>query len=247
MSSGALPVLNPRFTRGSTVEQLAPGHWRLSLPAGQKGYRLAQLDDYAGLPRRAFHTRRPAVLSLRARLSAAGLPGTWGFGFWNDPFSAGFGAGGGGLNLGANGGRVRIQRRLRTGRRRAAVLRRGAILDGGYGLPGQGIGLDCRAKREAAGHRKNPRRFCFSGALGHSPFKPEILLLEQRAGGVGNHPPGLPGAALQSANHPICSSPATMASSERDRSRLRRMPVSSATVTRSARCSCEAAAHRKRR
>lgn len=33
-------------------------------------------------------------LDLRARVSAPDLPGTWGFGFWNDPFSASFGIGG---------------------------------------------------------------------------------------------------------------------------------------------------------
>ncbi|HMD88810.1 MAG TPA: hypothetical protein VKF38_06580, partial [Anaerolineaceae bacterium] len=36
----------------------------------------------------------PLNLSLRARLSAPGLPGTWGFGFWNDPFNASLGIGG---------------------------------------------------------------------------------------------------------------------------------------------------------
>lgn len=34
------------------------------------------------------------TLSLRARASAASLPGTWGFGLWNDPFGLGLGFGG---------------------------------------------------------------------------------------------------------------------------------------------------------
>ncbi len=35
------------------------------------------------------------MLELRARVSAADLPGTWGFGLWNDPFAASLGMGGG--------------------------------------------------------------------------------------------------------------------------------------------------------
>ena len=69
--------------------------WRLEIPAGGGGtYRLAQLDDYSALPRRHFGHAPPWTLSLRARVSVADLPGTWGFGLWNDPFgfSLGFGA-----------------------------------------------------------------------------------------------------------------------------------------------------------
>src|SRR2546427_795796 len=41
------PELRPRTTRGAQVETIAPGHWRLTIPAGPAGrYRLAQLDDY---------------------------------------------------------------------------------------------------------------------------------------------------------------------------------------------------------
>jgi len=69
---------------------------RLSLPPGDgRSYRLAQLDDYTRLPRKDFRWQPPARLSLRARVSAPDLPGTWGFGWWNDPFSAGLGLGGG--------------------------------------------------------------------------------------------------------------------------------------------------------
>jgi hypothetical protein len=36
----------------------------------------------------------PTTLSLEARTSKSHLPGTWGFGLWNDPFSVSFGLGG---------------------------------------------------------------------------------------------------------------------------------------------------------
>ena len=87
--------LHPSFTSGAEVLASGPGAWRLSIPAGVKGaYRLAQVDDTFGLARRAFHWRAPFTLELRARVSTADLPGTWGFGLWNDPFSAGLGVGG---------------------------------------------------------------------------------------------------------------------------------------------------------
>lgn len=89
------PELEGRASAGAEVALLAPGHWRLSIPSGPAGqYRLAQLDDYTRLPRAALRWRPPLCLSLRARTSGAGLPGTWGFGLWNDPFSARFGLGG---------------------------------------------------------------------------------------------------------------------------------------------------------
>ncbi len=69
--------------------------WRLSIPAGAgNAYRLAQLDDYLRLPRRRFPWHAPIGLSLNARLSAPDLPGTWGFGLWNDPFGFSIGFGG---------------------------------------------------------------------------------------------------------------------------------------------------------
>ncbi len=78
--------LKPRRTPGAAVTRTENG-WRLDLPAGARGaYRLAQLDDYTALSRRHFPHTPPSALSLRARVSAANLPGTWGFGLWNDPF-----------------------------------------------------------------------------------------------------------------------------------------------------------------
>jgi hypothetical protein len=68
----------------------------LELPAGPSGkYRLAQLDDYTGLSRRNFTCHPPLTFSLNARASAGEIPGTWGFGLWNDPFSLSLGLGGG--------------------------------------------------------------------------------------------------------------------------------------------------------
>ena len=79
--------LSPNLTPLSRVVEIERGVWRLELPAGPPGhYRLAQLDDYTALPRRAFTWHAPVSLTLRARASAQVIPGTWGFGFWNDPF-----------------------------------------------------------------------------------------------------------------------------------------------------------------
>jgi hypothetical protein len=64
------------------------GHWHLEIPAHTThSYRLAQLDDHGGLPRERFAWKPPISLNLQARVSGENLPGTWGFGFWNDPFS----------------------------------------------------------------------------------------------------------------------------------------------------------------
>ena len=61
---------------------------RLSLPKTDKSiYSDAQLDNYAGLPRRLFPQRPPVYLSLRARFSSENILGTAGFGFWNHPFA----------------------------------------------------------------------------------------------------------------------------------------------------------------
>ncbi|HEY3310053.1 MAG TPA: hypothetical protein VGK00_00300 [Anaerolineales bacterium] len=80
-------MLRAHATRGAIVEQTAAG-WRLQIPGGAGGqYRLAQLDNYAGLKRKLFPNYYPAELNLACRASASELPGTWGFGFWNDPFA----------------------------------------------------------------------------------------------------------------------------------------------------------------
>jgi hypothetical protein len=81
---------------GGTVESPVDGGQRLSIPSGPAGeYRLAQLDDTQNRSRREFNWQSPCTLELQARVSAADLPGTWGFGLWNDPFTASLIMGGG--------------------------------------------------------------------------------------------------------------------------------------------------------
>ncbi len=104
-----IPTLHPRYSGGGKVQKVKENSWRLEIPAGPGGrYRWAQLDDYLRLRREAFlwrpgggsAARNSAMrLEVRARVSAAILPGTWGFGLWNDPFSAGTGLGGTTLRL----------------------------------------------------------------------------------------------------------------------------------------------------
>lgn len=87
--------LFPRLTRGGKLDQTGPLAWHMEIPAGPAGrYRWAQLDDYVHSSRPEFANQQPMTLALRARVSARDLPGTWGFGLWNDPFSAGLGIGG---------------------------------------------------------------------------------------------------------------------------------------------------------
>ncbi len=61
---------------------------RLLLPSGVEGYADAQIDDYGGLRRRAYHWWPGTQLELRARFShpLGEIAGTAGFGFWNAPF-----------------------------------------------------------------------------------------------------------------------------------------------------------------
>ena len=73
---------------------------KLRIDAGPAGlYRLAQMDDYSRLPRGKLLYRPPVSLTLEARVSDRSLPGTWGFGFWNDPFALGMGIRGSGVRL----------------------------------------------------------------------------------------------------------------------------------------------------
>ena len=59
-----------------------------------KSYADAQLDDTQNIPRSRLPWRPPLRLSLRARTSIPDPLGTFGFGFWNDPFSLSLGMGG---------------------------------------------------------------------------------------------------------------------------------------------------------
>lgn len=73
---------------GSCIESTGSS-WRfVNEPADGSRYTNAQVDDYTGLPRRAFRWQAPLTLTVRARFShpVGELRGTAGFGFWNDPF-----------------------------------------------------------------------------------------------------------------------------------------------------------------
>jgi len=95
-----LSNLKPRCTAGALSDRTEHHHWRLQIPAGPAGiYRLAQLDDYRRISRKAFPHTPPIRLFVEARASASVLPGTWGFGFWNDPFGIGLPGKGGGLRF----------------------------------------------------------------------------------------------------------------------------------------------------
>ena len=98
MSIGKL--LKPKYTQGAKVEEISEGHFRFSIPGGAAGaYRLAQLDDYSQSKRSQLPWHSPSSLKIKARVSDNDLPGTWGFGFWNDPFTASLGLGGMGRRL----------------------------------------------------------------------------------------------------------------------------------------------------
>ncbi len=95
----AYTKLNPHHTPDARVEEISSGNhgeaYRLSIPAGPADkYRVAQLDDYTQTPRGRFPLRPPLSLSLSARASSDSIPGTWGFGLWNDPFGLSLGFGG---------------------------------------------------------------------------------------------------------------------------------------------------------
>ncbi|HET6821980.1 MAG TPA: hypothetical protein VFH34_04985 [Anaerolineales bacterium] len=95
----AYTKLIPRFTSDAQVEEISQENrlkaYRLSIPAGTSDtYRLAQLDDYAKISRSRFPLRYHIQLSLSARASSGAIPGTWGFGLWNDPFGLSLGFGG---------------------------------------------------------------------------------------------------------------------------------------------------------
>lgn len=85
--------LKARTTPEASITKTEKGYL-MKIPAGDSSaYRFAQIDDYFGLPRKKF-PHHALTLSLRARTSNSAIPGTWGFGLWNDPFgmSLGFGA-----------------------------------------------------------------------------------------------------------------------------------------------------------
>lgn len=100
MSTDLKPQLKIQQTQGAEVHpRISVGSlgqtWHLEIPPGLQGsYQLAQLDDYSQLQREFFPWHAPLNLRLRARVSTPEIPGTWGFGLWNDPFSLSLGLGG---------------------------------------------------------------------------------------------------------------------------------------------------------
>jgi len=87
--------LDPYKTNGALIERTEPDFVSLTIPQGGNGeYRWAQLDDYHKVSRRNFPWQSPLKISLQARCSIQEHAGTWGFGLWNDPFSASLGLGG---------------------------------------------------------------------------------------------------------------------------------------------------------
>ena len=90
--NGGMPVnLMEHVQEGGRVQRDGESAWHLEIPEGNAGrYRLAQLDDYTGLVRSAFPWIAPLKLRLTARASSRAIPGTWGFGLWNDPFGTVF-------------------------------------------------------------------------------------------------------------------------------------------------------------
>jgi len=89
------PDLISRSTSGSIAEGNSDGHLIMTISGGRKGkYRWAQFDDYLHRLRRNFEWRPPCRLSLMARCNNPSHAGTWGFGFWNDPFNTNLGISG---------------------------------------------------------------------------------------------------------------------------------------------------------
>lgn len=100
VDSSYLSHLNSKATAGASVTEMGSGVWRLSLPSGPAGpYRLAQMDDYLDQPRSKFPWQVPLRVSLWMRASGSSIPGTWGLGFWNDPFDINLGLGGASRHL----------------------------------------------------------------------------------------------------------------------------------------------------
>jgi len=130
----AYTQLKPRFTPFARVDEISSdsSHYRLTIPSGKAdSYRLAQLDDYTQISRRSgFPLRFPLTLSLSARTSSDFIPGTWGFGLWNDPFGLSLGLGGSPFRLPALPNAVWF-----FGASKENYLSFGGRVDGGVSIP----------------------------------------------------------------------------------------------------------------
>jgi len=85
-----LQSTRPYRAGAGNVQQSCDG-CLLSLPPIPQGYADAQIDDTHGLPRQCFRWTPPLRLAVRARVEPDSPAGTWGFGFWNDPFAVSLG------------------------------------------------------------------------------------------------------------------------------------------------------------
>ena len=84
-----------RNTQDSVADVTSEGHLIMTIPGGRKGkYRWSQFDDYLHRLRRDFEWQSPCRLTLLARCNNPLHGGTWGFGFWNDPFNTNLGISG---------------------------------------------------------------------------------------------------------------------------------------------------------
>ena len=87
--------LGPHQVNSGKVSRKDGDGYQLGLEKSTKNkYSLAQIDDYLDLLRYKFPHKPPVKMTLEARLSNRYASGTWGFGFWNDPFGMGIGGGG---------------------------------------------------------------------------------------------------------------------------------------------------------
>lgn len=81
-------------TANARVVSSGEAAWRLEIQAGSRnGYRVAQIDNHNKEKPGNLNITPPIKMSLQARVSSEIIPGTWGFGLWNDPFSLLFGHG----------------------------------------------------------------------------------------------------------------------------------------------------------
>lgn len=76
---------------GGEVDTSDPDQFRLTIPGIPRGYADAQIDDTRGLARKHFKWDPPAHMKVQARATPAAPAGTFGFGFWNDPFTLSLG------------------------------------------------------------------------------------------------------------------------------------------------------------
>jgi hypothetical protein len=89
-----MPALPSESNPDRSEANSAAGNYVVLRLAPTKRYADAQLDDTQSLARNAFRWRPPLRFTVRARVSSPAPRGTFGFGFWNDPFSISTGMGG---------------------------------------------------------------------------------------------------------------------------------------------------------